>query len=103
MKWAVSNLSFVDGQVTVKDNPSENFNLLFCGGSLLGYDIAGGVNAWPVAKADLLASNIMLHLLSAIVQKQLTWFKIHLMVQAILVVTILDNHGDCLPAWKFTT
>lgn len=50
VKWAVSNLSFVDGQVTVKDNPSENFNLLFCGGSLLGYDIAGGVNAGPVAK-----------------------------------------------------
>ncbi len=50
VKWAVSNLSYINGQVTVNSRVGENYNLLFCGGSLLGYDIAKGVNAGPVVK-----------------------------------------------------
>ena len=50
VKWAVSNLSYTNGRVTVSSNPGEKYNLLFCGGSLLGYDIAYGTNVAPVAK-----------------------------------------------------
>ena len=50
VKWAVSNLSYANGRVTVSSNPGEKYNLLFCGGSLLGYDITYGTNVAPVAK-----------------------------------------------------